>query len=671
MNAETVNADTRRTLPTIWVKQIALFKSLKQFDEIRSVHFSPGMNIIQGEWNDSSETFESGHGNGKTTLCRLIRYCLGEKSFGQQHVVEEVKHCFPTGYVGAVIEVGGEEWSVLRSLGNRGKDFAKQGVTLSELVGAEEVLSYSRFTARIEEVALATLQRRDVLSGGHSIQWLHLLALGSRDQESRYDRFWNLRHMRSDSGTPKLTKGDVSLGVRSILGILDPKEPRLRNRLAELEAQLEQLRGDIKEKQAEPTYHITRLRTALTQEMGVVDADITELEGGQLFDVKKASDVRIKDLQSELLEISQKIAPLDRQINMATSQYNELLELQEQQEAAGEATEDCNSVLLNELARLRSMKQGLFDRSFRECVPGRILFGDCEKVKAHIADIDGMIEVEQKRTFPEVVSREQAAAHLADQAKRQDDPLHRLREKLDELNGGKNGLLERRRTVNDLLERIPLATAEILKWHRIISGDVANDYLSKLESVETEKSEDLAKLKSQLTELLAKQNDRAKQFGSRFNEIVQQTINSTFKGTILVEDDGISFRINRDKSLGGEAYETLAVLLADIAILVESSMNSVCHPGLLIHDSPREADLNIRLYEKMLDVAFSFMASKDGNVPYQYIVTTTTRPSTTLQAPSITKVILSSGGGSLFKRQLDVEAQGPNQRTLFDTTEQT
>lgn len=663
-------ADTQRTLPTIWVKRIALFKSIKPLDEIRSIPFSPGLNIIQGEWNDATETFESGHGNGKTTLCRLIRYCLGEKTFGQQHVVEEVKHCFPTGYVGAVVDVGGEEWTVLRSLGHRGKDLAKQGVSLSELAESEEVVPYNQFTARIEEIAIDTLQRRDVLSGGHSIQWLHLLALCSRDQESRYDRFWNLRHVRSDSGTPKLTKGDVSLCLRSILGLLDPKEPRLRSQIADLEGQLEQLGETIKKKQAEPTFHITRLRTTLTQEMGVADADIASLEDGKLFDVEQASYVRLKELQGELDEINEKIAPLDRQINLATSQYNELLELQEQRESASEAAEDGNGVMLDELERLMGMKERLLERSVRECWAGRILFGDCERVKKHLADIDGMIADEQKKTLPQVVSREQAAAHLADQAKRQDDPLKRLRDKLDDLNGRKNDLLERRRAVNDLLKRIPLATDEILKWHRIVSGEVQNDALTNLKTDEMEKSEQLAKLKSQMTQLLAKQNERAKQFGSRFNDVVQRTINPAFKGAVVVEDDGMSFRINREKSLGGEAYETLAVLLADIAILTESSSTSVCHPGLLIHDSPREADLNVRLYERMLEVAFSFMGAEGDNVPYQYIVTTTTRPSTPLQDATITKVTLSSGSGSLFKRQLDVEAPGANQKTLFDTAEE-
>lgn len=666
MKQGTITPDSQRTRPTIWVKQVSLFKSIKPLVEIRSIPFSPGLNIIQGEWNDATETFESGHGNGKTTLCRLIRYCLGEKTFGQPHVVEEVKHCFPTGYVGAVVDVGSEEWTVLRSLGHRGKDFSKQGVSLSQLAESEEVVPYNQFTARLEEVALASLQRRDVLSGRQSIQWLHLLALCSRDQESRYDRFWNLRHTRSDSGTPKFTKSDISLCVRTILGLLDSKEPGIRSQIAELEKQLDQLGEAIKNKQVEPNIHITRLRTALTQEMGVADADIASLEGGKLFDVEQASSVRLKELQGELDEINEKIAPLDRQINLATSRFDELLGLQEQTEAASEATEDGNTVLLNELDHLRSQKSYIKERDVKLCPSGNGLVGDCEMVKLRLNDLEQRISVEQKKILPKVASREQAAAHLADQARRQNDPLNRIRDKLDELNSEKNDLMERRRAVNDLLKRIPLATDEILKWYRIVSGEVSNDELSNMKTDETGKSELLAKLKSQLTQLLAKQNERAKQFGSRFNDIVRRTINPAFKGTVIVEDDGMSFRINREKSLGGEAYETLAVLLADIAILTESSSTSVCHPGLLIHDSPREADLNVRLYERMLEVAFSFMGAGGSNVPYQYIVTTTTRPSTPLQDATITKVTLSSGSGSLFKQQLDVEVPGSNQKTLFE-----
>ena len=669
MNSNVANTAGKRTRPTIWVKQVVLYKSLSPLEEIRSVPFSMGMNIVQGVSNDSTEDFESGHGNGKTTLCRLIRYCLGEKTFGQQHVVEEVKHCFPTGYVGAVIEVGGEDWSVLRSLGHRGKDSAKQGVALSDLIVADDAVPFSEFIKRVQEVGLSNLQRRDVLSGGQSIQWLNVLALCSRDQESRYDRFWNVRHLRSDSGSPKITKSDVSLCVRAILGLLDFDEPRLRNRLDELESELVRLRESIKEKRAEPAFHITRLRTTLAIELGVTGANDASLEQDHLFGVSQSADVRLQALRLELAEIEVKIAPLDRQINMATVQFRELLELQEQHEAASEVTGEGTTVTENELANLRTRRDELLSRSVTVCKPGRILFGDCESVKLHLADLNRQITDEQETTMPQVASRDQTAAQLADQARRQNDPLNRLRAKLDELNGQKNNLMEKRRVVNELLRRLPLATAEILKWHRIISGEGANSELTTLEKNETSKIIEFAGTKNQLGDLLAKQNERAKQFGKRFHGIVQQTINSSFKGAVVVEDDGLSFRINRERSLAGEAYETLAVLLADLAILLESSEETVCHPGLLIHDSPREADLYVRLYERMLDVAFTLMRDETGNTPFQYIVTTTTHPSQALQVPDVTKVTLSSGSGSLFGTQLDVGNPSENQKALFDAKE--
>jgi hypothetical protein len=68
----------------------------------------------------------------------------------------------------------------------------------------------------------------------------------------------------------------------------------------------------------------------------------------------------------------------------------------------------------------------------------------------------------------------------------------------------------------------------------------------------------------------------------------------------------------------------------------------------------------------MLDTAFSLMTDEQGNKPYQYIVTTTTQPSETLQSPSVTKDTFSSGTGSLFGMQLVGDQNGSDQRTLFD-----
>lgn len=668
MTGKATMTGSRRTSPLIWVKQVVLYRSISPVDAIRTVNLAPGLNVIQGKSDDSAQDFESGHGNGKTTLCRLIRYCLGEKTFGQQHVVAEVKHCFPNGYVGAVVVVDGEEWAVLRTVGNHRKEYAQQGCGLAELVEADNRPPYSEFAKRIQEVGLSRLQQREVLSGGEAVQWLHVLALCSRDQESRYDRFWNVRPARSDSGLSKFTKGDVSLCVRAMLGILDIREPQILKRLDALESELKELREKIKDKSAEPAFHITQLRTRLLNEYGVAQADTASLVEGELFSISQVRDARLSLLQDEGREVERKIADLDTQINGATARLNELHELQEQNVAAKEVTAT-GSAVLEQSVSPDSQRQTILEKMDRLCPSGELV-RECAKVKERLAELDDQIASKkpadaQRQTLRTVQKRDQVEAGLGDQLTRQDGALEQIRARLKQLNAEKNDHLDRRRAITELRRVIPLATDELLKWHRVGQGEEPFQELTALRSQESQRGDEAEQLKQELTGLLARQNERMQQFQQRFHGIVQRAINTNFKGAVAVGREEVAFRINRERSLAGEAYETLAVLLADLAILLESSSGSVCHPGLLIHDSPREADLNVRLYERMLEAAFSLMTEGQGQSPYQYIVTTTTQPSETLRSANVTKETLSSGPGSLFGMQLDVGRDGAEEATLF------
>ncbi len=671
MTRKAAKSDARRTSPLIWVKQVVLFRAISPVDEIRTIDFTPGLNVIQGKSDDSAQDFESGHGNGKTTLCRLIRYALGEKTFGQQHVVAEVKHCFPNGYVGAVIVVDGEEWAVLRTVGNHRREYSKQGVRPVDLASAEDRPPYSEFLKRVQEIGLSRLRQREVLSGGEAVQWPHVLAMCSRDQESRYDRFWNVRPARSDSGLSKFTKGDVSLCVRAMLGLLDVREPQILKRLDDLDSELNKLRERIKEKAAEPAFHITQLRTRLLNEYGVLQADVAPLTPGGLFTITEMRDSRLTGLRDESKEIEGKIADFDTQINGATARLNELHKSQEKKVAAKEVTAT-GSAVIEEAESPESLRQTILEKMDNACPSGELV-RECSRVKERLSQLDGEIASkkrtdEQRQVLKTVQKRDQVEAGLGDAARRQDGELQRLRTRLQQLNEEKNGHLVRRGVIAELLRVIPLTTAELLKWHRVESNQEPNDELSTLRSDERTKQAEVERLKSEFSGLIGQQNERVQQFRQRFHGLVRQSINATFKGVVAVEKEEISFRINRERSLAGEAYETLAVLLADLAILFESSSERVCHPGLLIHDSPREADLNVRLYERMLETAFSLMTDEFGNTPYQYIVTTTTPPSSALQQQAVRTHELSSGEGSLFRQQLEagMPAEEP---TLFDPAE--
>src|SRR5690554_6374622 len=96
----------------------------------------------------------------------------------------------------------------------------------------------------------------------------------SRVLGSRYDRFWNWRHARRGSSTPKFAKPKVDAGlcVRAVLGLLDPKERELRAELEGLEGKLPNLRAEIERKKDEPRFYIDGIRQTLAKTFEVQDA---------------------------------------------------------------------------------------------------------------------------------------------------------------------------------------------------------------------------------------------------------------------------------------------------------------------------------------------------------------------------------------------------------------
>ncbi|MCB1130732.1 MAG: hypothetical protein KDN05_06350 [Verrucomicrobiae bacterium] len=100
------------------------------------------------------------------------------------------------------------------------------------------------------------------------------------------------------------------------------------------------------------------------------------------------------------------------------------------------------------------------------------------------------------------------------------------------------------------------------------------------------------------------------------------------------QDRELDFKITKKGTMSGEAMETLAVLLGDLSCLVFNSLSEKSLlPGIMIHDSPREADLGLRLYHRFIrfvaDLDQSF--AETTGCPFQYILTTTTPPPESLK----------------------------------------
>jgi len=108
---------------------------------------------------------------------------------------------------------------------------------------------------------------------------------------------------------------------------------------------------------------------------------------------------------------------------------------------------------------------------------------------------------------------------------------------------------------------------------------------------------------------------------------------------------------------GGEAYQVLEVLIGDVVCLLDSATSVESHhPGFLVHDCPREADMSGLLYREFfmtIAEAANQLTALDGT-PFQFIVTTTSAPPDELQGEQYLTLELEPGVEEklLFKREL-------------------
>src|SRR5713101_7728656 len=104
-----------RPEPRLWVRRLVIWA--KPGEPIREVSLRRGLNIV---WSpDPGATAAqpgqqggSGHGAGKTLLCRLLRYCLGEDTFANEDLRRSVGEQLPGGLVGSEVQINGVQWAV-------------------------------------------------------------------------------------------------------------------------------------------------------------------------------------------------------------------------------------------------------------------------------------------------------------------------------------------------------------------------------------------------------------------------------------------------------------------------------------------------------------------------------------------------------------------------------
>lgn len=666
-----LNLKPVKSEPEVWISRLAILEQINPHPVfIRDIPLSRGLNIIWAEDSeDDNPSFEiTGHSAGKTTFCRLMRYVLGEKTFGTRTNMELIQKSLPNGYVAAELQLKGQKCSVLRPIGKGRNSYFKFDLTVEELLQDRSQPTYLETYAKdigLEKL-LDNLETGGIVRTGESIEWERILAWCTRDQEARFQNIYEWRSHRSESDTPafRFPKAGPLFVMRTTLGLFLPDELKGEEELAELLQHQEKLEKEIENLKREPQFRINLYDTELRRRLRNIlleypDIETLPLDSGNLLpDMNRltmTANDKIKN-QIEKLEKDQKVFQeeidnIGATIRHLENRLNSLDNLFGLEQAAGQEL-DAGINKRQEVLKLFN------DFIEQDCTLASIPYRNCQYVQDRYSILK-FTEIQDANAMKQDKAKRTEARHLLGQQKQQIcDKIDSLRKQRQNFQIKRDTLLTEIRGKREELRDLKQAREEVEAWTK--KRDQAGEYkkLDECRKKLEETTDEIKTLEQQLSKLLKEHDENRNLLATIFSGAVLSVLSSgTYDGQVSLNNRELAFSITHGAAMSGEAVETLSVLLSDIASLIYNTVSANAHlPGFLLHDSPREADLGISLYSSFIRFVASLQQhfGKSDNCPFQYILTTTTAPPKELQRDYFVKLRLNAAqpSGLLLKRNI-------------------
>jgi len=635
--------------PRLWIRRFVIIADRgKNAQIIRDIPLKKGLNIVWAKEpeDDGSSDPVAGHSAGKTSFCRLVRYCMGESTFATKQNKKLLAKSFKHGYVGAELMVDGRQYAVLRPIGAVVSSIYSDEVSLDELISNESAghrVFQHNYTDKLGLRALLeeNLPSSSVLKTGEEIKYEHILAWCTRDQETRYQNIHTWRSSRSDSDTPAFNfkKEGPLFAMRVILNLFLPEELKKEETLAEHQKRQVELENEIDEKRKEPLYLSRRYRNDLVEKLILVLGSERQEEiksapvknsGDLIFDLERLKDQAAEEMDKQGAGLIEKLAGIQEEINK-TAYAIRLLDNNLSEFSALVDVKTRAELNLDDDFKARQEDRQLISNVWNSsCVAG-VLYKDCEKVKQRmkallfLESIDGhQREQEEARRAEEVASvRAQIDAIKDQRSKLASEKLHLLQEKKD-VDQEIAALPTSPETLHTLFENVQI-------WDDCSRNPNSFSDLTELYKKLKTVNGNISTLQVELSEMIHNHAESRNLLDRVFSGSVGRVLpNSEYVGQVTFDQRDLCFNIIRGTAISGEAITTLSVLLSDISCMLYAGMaERVKLPGIVLHDSPREADLGIRLYRNYFrfirDLENHFGGAK--HCPFQYVITTTTPPS--------------------------------------------
>lgn len=610
--------------PRLWIRRLVIWKE-PGGEKVRDVTLRPGLNIIWSPDGSDDATLAGqenaiGHGSGKTLFCRLLRYCLGEDRFATETQRDRIGTAFLNGIVGAEVMLDGTCWAIVRPLGARRRHMAVPNGDLDEIAAGEGASTgIEPFIEAVDQNIITPALADLVRPRTDGPTWPVALAWLTRDQECRFDDVLDWRSPTSDSDSPipasGREKGPRLEALRAFLMAITPEEQLTRAQVTSLDEQRRTLDQEIGHRR----WEIDRTQARLISALGLADQTLPEMP--LLIDImRKTAGEHVATAAKLPAGGSAELVAAREEYEAARSEWVRL---------DGERIRIETSIPIEErvLSEIQGELPGL---SFTKVEAESQLCPICEvPIDRAMAE---KCKLSHKLHDPDVCR--------ARWEKRKQD-FEEQGQKLDTLRQQRTRILQQVALAKQHLEQFSTRVAAIEKardaresaWYsaRRLQDDVGRlaDMINAQDAATNELRALGTKLDAERDRLGAFRNKQARVFGrmsEKFDPIVRRLVGHNAKGRIVLSGVGIELSVDMGGDRTTAAIDSLKVLAFDLAALCLSIEGATRVPAFLLHDSPREADLGLSIYHQLFHLVREL--EKQAEQPlFQYIVTTTTRPS--------------------------------------------
>ncbi len=599
--------------PRLWVRRLVIWKE-PGGEIIRDIELRPGLNIV---WTPDDQGI--GHGGGKTLFCRQLRYCLGEDRFAPEDQRERIGEVFPDGLVGAEVMLDGTCWAIVRPLGTRRRHLAVPDGNLDELAASEAASTGIEPFLEAVEQSILTTELSNLVPGHRQVRrsWPIALAWLARDQECRFDHILDWRSAASGSDSPArgLNKTEKLDALRAFLRAITPEELTNRGEITEFDEERRVLEHEI----GHQRWEIGRIKARLLVEL--------EIPGDVLTDGAIAMEQLRRAARAQLANAAG--LPSDEGAS-------EIEAVRQEYEAA-------RAVVV------------AFDHRIG------ILEADIPNIERIIAKINGeypglSYALQESESFPcpicevpvdRVLATQCKLSHKLPDVEACRQRLNKNRQELGEetellANARKERTEAKQRLANsrlsedrlqDRLKRLEAAhNSRESAWYsaKRLTDDVEHlaDLMDQQQAAENtlrDRAAPIEQKRDRMGTFLDQQTRVIAHLSQKFDPIIRWLVGQDATGAITLNGNGLNLTVQMGGNRSTSAIDSLKVIAFDLAALCLSIEGATCVPAFLVHDSPREADLGLSLYDQVFHLAH-WLEGVGEKPLFQYVVTTTTRP---------------------------------------------